>query len=73
MTETTPEATVGALLKRERQRAKVSLRSMAAALDTDHSEVCKIERGRPSTLTRYARIAHLLGFDLVVRLKRRGP
>jgi ribosome-binding protein aMBF1 (putative translation factor) len=72
MTDMTPEADVGRMLKKARKRAGVSLRSMAAALDTNHSEVAKIERGRPSTLARYARIADLLGCDLIVRVKRRA-
>lgn len=72
MADTTPEAAVGILLKKARKRAGVSLRSLAGAMGTDHSEVAKIERGRASTLTRYARIADLLGCELVVRVKRRA-
>jgi predicted transcriptional regulator len=72
MLTTTPEALVGAALKKARRRAKVSLRGMAVLLDTDHSEVARVERGRPSTLTRYAKIANLLGCDLIVRIKRRA-
>ena len=72
MTDITPEAQLGASLKKARHKAKVSLRSMAAALGTDHSEVARIERGRASTLTRYARFADLLGCELVVRVKRRA-
>jgi transcriptional regulator with XRE-family HTH domain len=72
MEQTSPEAQLGATIKRARHRAKVSLRSMAVALGTDHSEVARIERGRASTLTRYAKIAGLLGLDLVVRLKKRS-
>ena len=72
MADMTPEAVVGAALKKARRRAGVSLRSLAGALSTDHSEVAKIERGRPSTLARYAKIADLLGCDLVVKVKRRA-
>ena len=67
-----PEEILGASLKRARHKAKVSLRSMAMALGTDHSEVAKIERGRPSTLTRYAKIAALLGCEIVVKVRRRA-
>ena len=60
------------MLKKARVLAGLTVRGMARLLDTDHSEVCKIERGRPSPLARYARIADLLGCDLVVRIKRRA-
>jgi transcriptional regulator with XRE-family HTH domain len=72
MTDTTPEVVVGAMLKKARKRSGVSLRSMGAALGSGHSEVCRIERGRPSPLSKYAKIADLLGYDLVVKLKRRA-
>lgn len=68
----TLEEQLGAALKKHRHKSKVSLRAMADALGTGHSEVARIERGRASTLTRYAKIADLMGCDLVVRVKRRA-
>jgi len=67
-----PEEQLGAALKKARHKAGVSLRSMATALGTGHSEVAKIERGRASTLSRYARFADLIGCDLRVIIRRRA-
>jgi len=63
------EQRAGAALRQARKRRGFSARGLAARLGWDHSELCRIEKGQPTSLARYGAIARQLGMTLVFRFK----
>lgn len=72
--EPTPtlEAQAGAQLRKARTAAGISSRALAAKLGMPHSEVCRVELGRVTSLTKYAAIAAALGCVVSFRVRRRA-
>jgi len=63
------EAALGEALQKARKRRGLSARQLASLIDIDHSDLSRIERGRPTSLERYDRIAKALGLVLVIRFR----
>jgi transcriptional regulator with XRE-family HTH domain len=69
MARMTVEKEVGEQLRMLRERQGLSCRQVAALNGWNHSSVSRLERGAPTTLTRYAKHARALGARLYVLVR----
>lgn len=63
-------AAVGQALREARERKGLTGRGLARQLNMDHADLYRIERGRTTTLARYAEIAAALGLRMKIRVQR---